>query len=378
MFKSLKKHIDLKLLGLLALFYTVVSIVSFIKVAYLKSNGYGYNHLGWWRLIFKGYGYDWVLYVLFTIFIIYTTKKMINKKISWKAIIVFHLFFSFVFGVFIYFGSLFMSIASGDYQFSSLNAKNSLLSLIQNMDYNFIIYFATISVIYAYYYLNKIKQTQMQKLQLETLLSNTKIKILKSQLQPHFLFNTLHCIHALLDVDVAKSKNMIVDLSDLLREIIDHKEEHLIPLKEEVGLLKKYLNIIKVRFCEDLAVDLEFKKNIENALVPSMILQPIVENSIKHGYSPKNIKLDLQINIYKERRNLLILVKNNGAFLTQTQNDLIKKGLGLKNTIERLKMLYYDDFVFKIYNDDFGVTTKIQIPYQISGKHNIPIHKKHN
>jgi len=366
MFKTIRNYIDLKLLGLLILFYSIFSLVSFIKVAYLKINGYSFQTMDWGTILIKGYGYDLFIFILFTIFIIFTTKKMIEKKIPWKFIVIIHFFFSFFFGIFTYFGSLFISISVGDYKYSDLNIKNSLLELIQNMDYNFIIYFATISIIYAYNYLNKVKLAQVQKLQLESQLTNTKMTILKSQLHPHFLFNTLNSIHSLMDSDKKKSQDMLVDLSELLREIVGYKEENLIELQDEVSLLKKYLDIIKVRFSDDLKIDLKTHKNLEHVLVPSMMLQPIVENSIKHGFSKNNIKLVVSITIFKEEDNIIFIIHNNGKILDLSLDDLILKGLGIKNAIERLKTLYTNDYSFKFYNSKVGVTTKIVIPYRIA------------
>lgn len=365
MLKAFKKNIDLKLLGILVLVYTVISIVSFGKTMYLKSNGYIFQTMDWKTIAVKGYGYDWLLFVLFTTFIIFTTKKMTDLKRSWRLIIVTHLLLSLVFIVFLYVGSLSISIAIGDYQFSDLNSKDTITNFIRGLDLNFIIYLIVISIIYAYNYLKKEKQTQLQKLQLATQLVNAKMQVLKSQLQPHFLFNTLNTIHSLMDNDKKKSKLMLLDLSELLREIVDHREENLIELQDEIRLLKKYLGIIKIRFSEDLKVELKISKNLENTLVPSMLLQPIVENSVKYGYSKKNIDLTLTISVFKEEQNLVFFIQNNGEPLNQTSGDLIKKGSGIKNTIERLKTLYEDQYYFKFYNSEIGVTTQIKIPYQL-------------
>ena len=194
------------------------------------------------------------------------------------------------------------------------------------------------------------------------------MKVLTEKLHPHFLFNTLNTIFSLIDINKKKAQNTIVDLSDLLREIIDLKEDNLITLDQELSLLKKYLDIKSIRFYDHLNINLDIEDGIENALIPSTIIQPLVENSIKHGYSLNHPQLDIDISIYKKEKNLVIIIKNNGKKLETSLKNLQKQGIGIKNTIERLQILYKKKFEFILENipDNNGVITKITIPYRLS------------
>ena len=199
------------------------------------------------------------------------------------------------------------------------------------IDLNFLIYFAMVSIVYTYYYIKVVKQSEKQQNQLKTQLVDTRMKMLSSQLQPHFLFNTLNSIAVLTDIDASKAKDPIADLSDFFREILYDNDNHTIPLEKELRVLKYYLNILKVRFSDHLVIKQEIDDNLLSKQVPALLLQPILENSIKHGYSYDNTDLEVNIRIFSEDKHLVIKVENNGALLRVSHDVLLKKGMGLSN-----------------------------------------------
>ena len=188
--------------------------------------------------------------------------------------------------------------------------------------------------------------------------------MLSSQLQPHFLFNTLNSIAVLTDLDSNKAKDTIADLSDFLREILYHSDRNRISLDEELRILEYYLNILNVRFSDHLSI----KKDIDDSLllkkIPAMLLQPMIENSIKHGYSYDHTDLHILIKIREERGYLIIRVENDGEPLKLTHKELLEKGVGLRNIDDRLRNLYKDKYIFEIRNraDGYGVETFVKIP----------------
>tara|TARA_R110002050_G_scaffold30680_4_gene78485 strand:- start:152 stop:943 length:792 start_codon:yes stop_codon:yes gene_type:complete len=236
---------------------------------------------------------------------------------------------------------------------------------IDFFDVNLVVYLFMASIIYIYFYIQKMNEIEIQKTSLKSQLIDTKMKILKSQLQPHFLFNTLNSISTLIETNPKQAQNTLVDLSELLRDILDLEEKDLIPLMLELSLLKKYLNIMEVRFNDHLTLKIDVSESVTNALLPSMILQPIVENSIKHGYSNKIKKLEIEIEMRKIHTNLVIKISNTGVYMIKSQ---FIKGNGVKNIISRLDTLFGDKYKFMFTNkkNKQGVITTIIIPFRTS------------
>jgi LytS/YehU family sensor histidine kinase len=235
------------------------------------------------------------------------------------------------------------------------------------VDLNFLIYFAMTFIIYTYYYVKQVKEAEQHRAQLETQLVNARMKMLSSQLQPHFLFNTLNSIAVLADLDKEKAKDTIVDLSDFLREILYSGDENVIPLERELRTLEYYLNILNVRFSDHLKITQEIEEDLLSKKVPALLLQPILENSIKHGYSYEHTDLEINIRIYSEKNEIVIEVINDGAGLTEEQEELMKKGKGLANINARLANLYGTNYSFTIRNkkEGTGVETVVRIPHVI-------------
>ena len=228
---------------------------------------------------------------------------------------------------------------------------------------NFLIYFSLIGIIYTYYYFYENKKSDFHKLKLEKELSDSKMISLKSRLHPHFLFNALNSIHSLMQTDIKKSQDMVVDLGDLLRKMIDIGDENLIPLDEELRILDKYLSIQRIRFADDLQVLISLGDDIEDALVPSMIIQPILENAIKHGYSPTKKELVISLEIFEKEGFINYLIKNNGKALEYSLNHLIKKGTGIKNILGRLEATFDKNYYFNLSNSENSVVAIVRFPF---------------
>ncbi len=367
----LKKIIDITLFKILAGFYTLVIVLGFLKRIYFDYHRYTpYEETEsylWLKIIFHYYILDWIFVMIFMTIIAYTSKKMLETK-SLKFVIVSHVFFSFIIGWFIYILASITLYFTG--QISMENAINniSFKHIMQNVVANFLTYFSMLGIIYLYYYIKKLETTEQQKINLATQLTEIKMKILTDRLHPHFLFNTLNTISTLIDVNKKKAQNVIVDLSDLLREIIELKEDNLITLSQELNLLNKYLDIKSIRFYDHLKIKTNVQENINDALIPNMLIQPIIENSFKHGYSFNHTNLEIEMNIYKKDEQLIIEIKNDGKSFETSISQLKIRGVGLKNTINRLKTLYGKNYKFSMTNNENnkGVITQIIIPFELA------------
>ena len=198
--------------------------------------------------------------------------------------------------------------------------------------------------------------------QLRAQLAEARLDALRMQLDPHFLFNTLHAISSLVERDPRGVRRMISRLSELLRHTIEGPSEQEIPLREELDLLRRYLEIMEVRFQGRLEITTDVQERALDALVPNLILQPIVENAIKHGVSKIEGTGRITLRGRIEADQLVLCVENNGP-LAETSGGT---GVGVRNTRARLAHLYGDDQSFSLRAGDVGTPStvaEIRLPY---------------
>lgn len=363
-FNKKRQFIDLNLVLLLAGFYLLFYLVLIAKILYMESIGNeGMSSSLRDFLIYNPF-LDYIIVVSYMTFIAVSTKRFLNKNYSWVKIISIHTVLSLFIGMVIRLITDLQSWLKGMFTISEYDIQYSIYRFMNVIELNFLTYFAMVFIVYTYYYLKQVKEAEKKQNQLEAQLVNTRIKMLSSQMQPHFLFNTLNSIAVLTDIDPGKAKDTIADLSDFLREILKDNGGHTIRLEKELRILEYYLNILNVRFSDHLVI----KKEIDEALlqynVPTLLLQPIIENSIKHGYSYDHTELEILIKIYAENEQLVIIVENNGALLKDSPTALFKKGIGLSNINDRLRNLYDENYIYEIKNkdDQSGVETIVKIP----------------
>jgi LytS/YehU family sensor histidine kinase len=181
---------------------------------------------------------------------------------------------------------------------------------------------------------------EVEASQLATELAQSRLRALKSQLQPHFLFNTLHAIATLLDEDALSAEDMLLRLSDLLRAFLEDYDGQEISLRRELVLLDLYLGIQRIRFKDRLTTQIYVAPDTLDCAVPSLILQPIVENAITHGLS-KRIGVDcIEVESRREGDTLCIDVRNRNSTLEAGAASASGHGIGLSNTELRLRELY--------------------------------------
>ena len=229
---------------------------------------------------------------------------------------------------------------------------------------NLLTYWTVLGVYYAYDYYRKLRAREQQAAILELRLAEANLRALKMQLHPHFLFNTLNSVAAL----VRKEENrtavkMLVQLGDFLRLALENKGVQEIPLKQELDFLERYLNIEKIRFQERLTVQVEAEPAVLEAYVPNMILQPLVENAIHHGIAPHAEAGRIEIHAHLAGGKLLMQVRDDGPGLDPSKKSR-RSGVGLANIRERLENLYGDDHDFSLRNaNEGGLLASITMPF---------------
>jgi LytS/YehU family sensor histidine kinase len=200
---------------------------------------------------------------------------------------------------------------------------------------------------------------------MKTQLAQAQLKALKMQLHPHFLFNTLHSISSLVLDDPPKANSMIARLGDFLRLTLDHSDQQLITLQQEMEFVRCYLEIEQVRFGERLKVEYQVEPGTTSALVPHLILQPLVENAIQHAIAPRSDRGKITISARQTGDLLALEIRDSGAGLPTPTALTDGHGLGLANVRARLAGLYGPTANFEAGAGlDSGLTVRIRIPFQ--------------
>jgi LytS/YehU family sensor histidine kinase len=181
------------------------------------------------------------------------------------------------------------------------------------------------------------------------------------QLNPHFLFNTLHAISSLMHRDVEAAERMLVQLSDLLRRALESTDTQEVPLREELDFLSRYAEIEQARFGERLKIEMNIAPDALDALVPNLVLQPLLENAIRHGIEPHARAGRVQVIAKRDGESLHLEVRDNGGGIV---NGKVAEGVGLSNTRARLKQLYFERHDFELGNiGNGGVSVRIRLPF---------------
>jgi two-component system, LytTR family, sensor kinase len=211
---------------------------------------------------------------------------------------------------------------------------------ILNFDWEMMTYWTIVGVGTALRYLHEARAKELNAAQLETRLVEARLHTLQRQMQPHFLFNTLNTISALMHRDVEAADAMIARLSDLLRMSLQRVGVQEVPLKEELDFLSKYLEIEQTRFRDRLTVVFDVEAETLHALVPNLLLQPLVENAIKHGIGPRPTPGQIAVRARINGAMLELDVQDNGVGLSAARLTDFNRGVGLSNTRSRLDHLY--------------------------------------
>jgi two-component system LytT family sensor kinase len=232
-----------------------------------------------------------------------------------------------------------------------------------DIDWEMVTYWAIVGTVYAVEYHREAQERALRASRLETELVRAQLQVLQSQLHPHFLFNTLHAISALVHRDADEADRTIARLSHLLRQSLDKTGVQEIPLKEELDFVQKYVEIEQVRFPDRLAVSFDVEPVVLDALVPSFVLQPLVENAIVHGVTPLGGQGRIAVAAHRDGDRLRLEVRDNGAGPGPEGVPSPGAGIGLSNTRQRLEHLYGARHRLEFSRRaDSGLTVSLTIP----------------
>jgi len=223
-----------------------------------------------------------------------------------------------------------------------------------NFDWEMMTYWALVAFVHALDYHRESQEREITAAQLQAQLAEAQLEALQRQLHPHFLFNTLNTISALMHRDVHAADEMLVQLSDLLRLTLDRVGTQQVPLKDEIDFLWKYLEIEQRRFGDRLQVNIDVDPEVLDTLVPNLILQPLVENALRHGVGPRVGPGRIDVTARQTGEVLTLAVRDNGVGLSPDKLNAFHSGVGLSNTRSRLENLYGDRHRFEFQTPTGG------------------------
>jgi len=233
----------------------------------------------------------------------------------------------------------------------------------------FFVYWMLLATYLLFDYASSLRQREVRTAELERLLSQARLEALRAKLHPHFLFNTLNTISAKVEREPRTARRMIEQLGELLRISMSSDNDQEIPLVQELTFIERYLDLQKIRFEERLETSIDIEPGLQDALVPTFILQPLVENAIRYGASAHLDHSIVEVRAWREDGRLRLQVEDNGPGLPPGWDPEKQRGLGIASTRERLRRLYGDrERTFGIHSEpDKGVRVDLSIPLRRAG-----------
>ena len=317
---------------------------------------------------FLSWAYTWAL---FTPVVLWLRRRFPFERDRWVRSLVVHLAASLLIAwigalVYVFVGQRLGRVAGG----VDVLVNQSLLTFVVFLHFDPALYWIIIGLSYVVHNYREARARELRASQLETQLAQARLHALEMQLHPHFLFNALHTIAVL----VRTSRNtqavrVVTGLGELLRRALDHAGTHFVPLKQEIEFIRRYLEIEQIRFGERLCVEISVDPNTLDAQVPHLILQPLVENAIRHGVAPRSTRGSLHVQARRARDRLLLSVRDDGPGLPETLGEYSGDGVGLSTTRERLVRIYAADHRFRVVNaEGGGVAATLDIPYRVAAE----------
>lgn len=237
--------------------------------------------------------------------------------------------------------------------------------MLTSLPWSMFMYFAVLGCVHAFFFFAEARDREAQAARLAAQLAESRLGALRMQLNPHFLFNSLNAVGVLVrDQKTAAASRMIELLGDVLRTVLRNDPRHEIPLRDEIQFLEQYLAIEQVRFSDRLRVQWSIPEELKDALVPEFVLQPLVENALRHGIAKQSDAGALEIAARRDGETLVLSVSDDGAGLAETSTQ---PGVGLSNVRARLETLYADAARLEIASrSSGGVVAIVRLPFRRS------------
>jgi len=232
-------------------------------------------------------------------------------------------------------------------------------SFVARLATGILYYGVTLLIYHLFIYSKELEAKNLNETKLNLLVKESELNVLRSQLNPHFLFNSLNSISSLTISDPETARDMIIKLSEFLRYALRHSEREKTRFADEIKNIELYLQIEKIRFGEKLIFEKEIGKGCEQGLIPNMILQPLFENAVKHGVYESTEPITIRMSCEAAARNIEIRIRNN---FDSSQVSRKGAGIGLRNVRNRLMLIYGRDDLVQIHKSENEFEVKLHIP----------------
>jgi two-component system, LytTR family, sensor kinase len=326
-----------------------------------------------WKVVLLSNLPDWYIWAAFSLLIVWLYRRFPLDREHWIRSLCVHLPAS----VLVALGNLALAVSSLFILVIVPAGEHSLKwfpvyqrNLFLSVHWYVLVYWAILGVCQGLDYYRKYREREKRATQLEAQLVQAQLQALKMQLHPHFLFNTLHSISALLHEDAEAADRMIARLGEFLRLTLEDTGQQEVTLQKELEFLKCYLDIERIRFQDRLTVRYDIDPETLDALVPNLMWQPIVENAIRHGIAPRSGAGCIELRSKRLGPKLQLQVKDDGPGLRNepgSGGDL-NEGVGLANTRNRLRQLYGRNHWLGLCNGlDKGLVVTLEIPFKQAG-----------
>ena len=305
---------------------------------------------------------DWYVFAFLSMPALWLARRIPIERADWGRRVTIHAAASAVFSLsWMALRALVLQLTEGGHVVTFTEAFTH--ALVATFFFNVAVYCVVAGYGHTVNYYRKFQERELRASELETRLAQARLQALQMQLNPHFLFNTLHAISSLMHKNVDAADQMLTRLSDLLRHALESTDRQVVPLREELDFLKRYLEIEQTRFGPRLAVRYDIAQDTLEAEVPNLILQPLVENAIRHGIEPMSSAGQIELYGRREAGMLLLQVQDNGKGLPP--GAPLDEGVGLGNTRARLQQLYGTGHRLDAGNrPEGGFSVRLAIPWR--------------
>jgi sensor histidine kinase YesM len=328
--------------------WTLVTAVEMVALYYFQFTG---MHL----LDVAVYHFTGAVLALLIWYPVYFNRKRNDN--AWYNVLFVHLIVAVAFlAIWQAVGYVLMSLfTNGDEAYSAL----WLSSLLFRLSLGFLMYLI-IALVYAIMiYVDQLKEKAENEIRLTEIIRDSELNLLKSQINPHFLFNSLNSVNSLILQNAEKAREMVVALSDFLRYTVLSTNQSMVSVESEVENVKRYLAIEKLRFGDKLAYHFEVSEEALQVKMPSMMLQPLFENAVKHGVCESLQTVQVWTKVEKREGYIYIEVSNDFEPGTSAKKG---SGTGLKNIAERLRLLYHSNALIQVRKENERFSVTLQIP----------------